>query len=408
MTMAQKTPGASIPITNYRRNICPSEKMLFAKVAEDFSKQKLTLLNCDWKQSAKIIQMSRVNERLSNQLYQQNTNPLSEPTCLENYNVSISDVPQALTVLCHFPFTYSFSENLMISQVDQGGNYLAVTLPRLLHTPFYFLRLFVHDKTITEYSYDEYGFQKSEYLMAEKLASEYGYAGSWGGDYPEIMAGGFLASPYLLAEHSEYGRLFYIYDCRDKISCLFEMIPVGKDVLVLPCSYRNRNGLSGLSKVYFQQSANVFIWGMDKICTPATGHVILYHNPGIMRLKFPNDSVATGCILGGLDSIPYVSCEGLHKKQNHILISENTFDLAFALNLAVTMKRQGVPVVRFMKIESANRNETDYNWDGIMYPATQLSDMQIQKITPAELRLLAESNGVQIPENFVNYFEQVY
>lgn len=194
--MAQKTPGAA----SYRQNICPSEKMLFAKVAEDFSKQKLTLLNCDWKQSAKIIQMSRVNERLSNQLYQQNTNPLSEPTCLENYNVSISDVPQALTVLCHFPFTYSFSENLMISQVDQGGNYLAVTLPRLLHTPFYFLRLFVHDKTITEYSYDEYGFQKSEYLMAEKLASEYGYAGSWGGDYPEIMAGGFLASPYLLAE----------------------------------------------------------------------------------------------------------------------------------------------------------------------------------------------------------------
>lgn len=90
------------------------------------------------------------------------------------------------------------------------------------------------------------------------------------------------------------------------------------------------------------------------------------------------------------------------------LVSENEFDLAFALNLAVAMKKQGVPVVRFMKIESANRNETDYNWDGIMYPATQLSDMQIQKITPAELRLLAESNGVQIPENFVNYFEQVY
>ena len=65
-------------------------------------------------------------------------------------------------------------------------------------------------------------------------------------------------------------------------------------------------------------------------------------------------------------------------------------------------------MVRFMKMESASRSETDYNWDGIMYPATQLSDMQIQKITPTELRLLAESNGVQIPENFVNYFEQVY
>ncbi|NMD89503.1 hypothetical protein HF882_23275, partial [Victivallis vadensis] len=181
--------------------------------------------------------------------------------------------------------------------------------------------------------------------------------------------------------HSEYGRLFYIYDCRGKISCLFEMIPVGKDVLVLPCSYRNRNGLSGLPKVYFQQSANVSIWGVDKICNPATEHVILYHNPGIMRLKFPNASVAMGCILGGLDSIPYVSCGELYEKQNHILVSENEFDLAFALNLAVAMKKQGVPVVRFMKIESANRNETDYNWDGIMYPATQLSDMQIQKIT---------------------------
>ena len=66
--MAQKPAGASIPITNYGRNICPSEKMPFEKVAEDFSKQKLTLLNCDWEQSAKIIQMSRVNERLSDTL----------------------------------------------------------------------------------------------------------------------------------------------------------------------------------------------------------------------------------------------------------------------------------------------------------------------------------------------------
>ena len=98
----------------------------------------------------------------------------------------------------------------------------------------------------------------------------------------------------------------------------------------------------------------------------------------------------------------------LYDGEKRILVSENKFDLAFALNLAVAMKKQGVPVVRFMKMEAANRCETDYNWDGIMYPATQLSDMQIQKITPAELRLLAESNGVQIPENFVNYFEQVY
>lgn len=102
--MAQKPAGASIPITNtnYRRNICQSEKIPFEKVAEDFSKQKLTLLNCDWEQSARIIQMSRVNERLSNQLYQQNTNqPLG--SVLGNYHVSISDVPQALTVLCHLP-----------------------------------------------------------------------------------------------------------------------------------------------------------------------------------------------------------------------------------------------------------------------------------------------------------------
>ena len=73
--MAQKTPGAA----SYRQNICPSEKMLFAKVAEDFSKQKLTLLNCDWKQSAKIIQMSRVNERLSNILIRE---PISKVLAL--------------------------------------------------------------------------------------------------------------------------------------------------------------------------------------------------------------------------------------------------------------------------------------------------------------------------------------
>lgn len=402
--MAQKTPGASIPITNYRRNIYPSEEIPFEKVAEDFSKQKLTLLNCDWEQSARIIRMSRVNERLSNQLYQQNTNqPLG--SVLGNYHVSINNVLQPVTALCRFPFTYNFNEELVISQVDQYGNYQLVTLPRLRHTPFYFLRLLIYDETITEYGYDEYGFQKNEYLKAEKLASEYKYTGSWGGTNPEIIAGVFLPSPYLFADRSEYGRLFYIYDYRGNVNCSFEMIPVGEKVLILPYCYRARSNFSGPFKVYFLQSANVSIWGVDKICNPATKHVILYHNPGIMRLKFPNDSVATGCILGGLDSIPYVSCEGLHKKQNHILISENTFDLAFALNLAVTMKRQGVPVVRFMKMEAANRCETDYNWDGIMYPATQLSDMQIQKITPAELRLLAESNGVQIPENFVNYFE---
>ena len=64
--MVQETPGAA----NYRRNICPSEKTPFEKVAETFSKQKLSLLNCDWRQSAKIIQISRANEHLSNLLYQ--------------------------------------------------------------------------------------------------------------------------------------------------------------------------------------------------------------------------------------------------------------------------------------------------------------------------------------------------
>ena len=407
--MAQKPAGASIPITNtnYRRNICQSEKIPFEKVAEDFSKQKLTLLNCDWEQSARIIQMSRVNERLSNQLYQQNTNqPLG--SVLGNYHVSINNVPQSVTALCRFPFTYNFNEELVISQVDQYGNYQLVTLPCLRHTPFYFLRLLIYDETITEYGYDEYGFQKVEYLTAEKLAFKYKYTGSWGGTNPEIIAGVFLPSPYLFADRSEYGRLFYIYDYRGNVNCSFEMIPVGEMVLILPYCYRARSNFSGPFKVYFQQSANVSIWGVDKICNPATEHVILYHNPGIMRLKFPNASVATGCILGGLDSIPYVSCGELYKKQNHILVSENEFDLAFALNLAVAMKKQDVPIVRFMKIESANRCETDYNWDGIMYPATRLSDMEIREISSEELQLLAESNGVQIPKHFVNYFEQVF
>ena len=112
--MAQKTPGAA----SYRQNICPSEKMLFAKVAEDFSKQKLTLLNCDWKQSAKIIQMSRVNERLSNILIrdQQNT-PFPKPIQIGDYWVSVNKNSQPIITCYRFPFTYNFREELVIAQV---------------------------------------------------------------------------------------------------------------------------------------------------------------------------------------------------------------------------------------------------------------------------------------------------
>ena len=121
------------------------------------------------------------------------------------------------------------------------------------HTPFYFLRLLIYDETITEYGYDEYGFQKNEYLKAEKLASEYKYTGSWGGTNPEIIAGVFLPSPYLFADRSEYGRLFYIYDYRGNVNSSFEMIPVGEKVLILPYCYRARSNFSGPFKVYFQQ-----------------------------------------------------------------------------------------------------------------------------------------------------------
>lgn len=115
--MAQKPAGASIPITNYGRNICPSEKMPFEKVAEDFSKQKLTLLNCDWEQSAKIIQMSRVNERRSDTLIRDQQNiPFSKPIQIGDYWVSANKNSQPLTTCHRFPFTYSFREELVIAQ----------------------------------------------------------------------------------------------------------------------------------------------------------------------------------------------------------------------------------------------------------------------------------------------------
>ena len=185
------------------------------------------------------------------------------------------------------------------------------------------------------------------------------------------------------------------------------MIPAESKVLVVPYSYRVRNMVLGFAKVYFPQNVSIPIWGADKFSNPETEHVILYHNPGIMRLKFPEVSVTTGCILDGLDSISYISFDGLQQKQNHILIyPENKFDITFALNLAVAMKKQNISTTRFMQIESATEKEVDYNWDGMMYPAIRLSDMNVREITSDDLSKLAEENNIVIPDGYHQYFPQ--
>lgn len=53
------------------------------------------------------------------------------------------------------------------------------------------------------------------------------------------------------------------------------------------------------------------------------------------------------------------------------------------------MKKQNIPVIRFMQIESATGKATDYNWDGMMYPAIRLSDMNVGEITPDICRIKA-------------------
>ncbi len=411
--MAQKTPGAPDPIRNdnnlYGQGICPMEKKSFQDVAESFSNQRLHLLNCNWEQSAKIILMSRVNEHISNDLaqrYPQNSIYSEIPIQIGNHCVSLYETQYFASMLYRFPFTYNLNGEPKIEQTNPNGNHQIVNNSLPWRTPFSFLRLQVRG-SLTAYGYDEYGFQEPEYQKAAEITSLAGYTGHWGGNNPGFMGYTISHCPDPFSERSEYGRLFHIYDFYGNAKCSFEMIPAGNKVLILPYSYRVRNMVLGFAKVYFPQNVSIPIWGADKISNPATEHVILYHNPGIMRLKFPEVSVTTGCILDGIDSISYVSFEGLQQKQNHILIyPENKFDITFALHLAVAMKIQNIPAVRFMQIESATEKETDYNWDGMMYPGTLLSDMKVREITSDELRKLAEENNIDIPDGYHQYFPQ--
>ena len=407
--MAQKTPGAPAPIRDdnnlYGQNVCPMEKKSFQKIAESFSNQNLPLLKCDWEQSAKIILMSRVNEHISNDLVRQfplNFTYAAAPIQMGNHCVSIYESQFSAPMLYRFPFTYNLNAEPKIEQIFQDGTRQVVNNSLPWHTPFSFLRLLVRG-SLTAYGYDEYGFQEPEYQKAAEIASSVGYTGNWGGNNPETLSP--CPAPY--SERSEYGRLFLICNVQGNLSCTFEMIPAGDKVLILPYSYRTRNTALGFAKVHFPRNVSISIWGADKISNPATEHVILYHNPGIMRLKFAENLVAAVWVPDGINSLPYVSFDGLQQKQNHILIyHENKFDITFALNLAVAMKAQNIPDIHFMQIKSATVKETDYNWDGMMYPAICLNGMKVREITPDELRKLAEKNNIAIPDSYNQYFPQ--
>ena len=70
------------------------------------------------------------------------------------------------------------------------------------------------------------------------------------------------------------------------------------------------------------------------------------------------------------------------------------------------MKKQNISTTRFMQIESATEKEVDYNWDGMMYPAIRLSDMNVREITSDDLSKLAEENNIVIPDGYHQYFPQ--
>ena len=141
--MAQKTPGAPVPTTNfnnlYGQNICPQEKKSFPGVVEYFEKQKLPLLNCDWEQSAKIILMSRVNEHISNDLVRQfplNFTYAAAPIPIGNHCISIYESQFSAPMLYRFPFTCNLNGEPKIEQMAPNGNHQIVNNSITWHTPF--------------------------------------------------------------------------------------------------------------------------------------------------------------------------------------------------------------------------------------------------------------------------------
>lgn len=380
---------------------------------EEISRHNLFVLNCNWEQSAKIIQMSRINEYLFDEIRK------GEREITRNYQLDFdksNDIPFAC---CNYPFNYFFSGDPQICKAKTLDN---ATGRMPWNTPFLFLRLALDGSQLTPYGRDEYGFYEEEYkfvqnfgsYLREKYSSEVTAAGveeecsmEWNPRHSRQWYSITPKTNYPF-EHIRYGKQFDIYKIRDTELSLYriEMIPVRENVIVLPCSYRLRNPNSEIvSKLFCPpiDQPNLPVWGEEKISNPKTEHIILYHNPGILRMEFFDQSIVTACVLGGHDLYYNFTNSKLLEKNVYILInSQKEFDITYAMILAPQINSR----VRFLLIESATAQNIDCNWDGVMYPGTCLSDMKIREITPDELRKLAEENNIDIPEGYNQYFPQ--
>ncbi|MGN0872568.1 MAG: hypothetical protein ACI4UV_15385 [Victivallales bacterium] len=124
-------------------------------------------------------------------------------------------------------------------------------------------------------------------------------------------------------------------------------------------------------------------------------------------MSFSDTSIVAVCVIDDseyLDTFNRSSLNDSHLlvQDRYILIdSASEQDIAFAMKFfPATISEREKTAARFLLITSTQRAKCDYNWDGVMYPGTLLSDMKVREISAMELCNLAEEKGFEIPEKF--------
>ena len=398
-----------------------SPQELLETVCKELSSQKLFVMNCDWEQSGRIIQMSRVNEFIYDCMINNKTSGEIDSLFQyrhknKGYYFDFGIQVDCPIVQSNFPFNYFFTGDPQVKKEDTPTVFVG-SVP--WKTPFLFLRYLLPDETLAAYGMDEYGFYEAEYEIAKILDEKYDIAQKWKLMYLSNPHKGHTPQKMILPpETIKYGKQFDICKIRglSPETYRIEMVPVGEKTLLLPCSYicRSKNNTVA-TKLYTPppSCSEMPLWGEDRIENLSTLHVIISHNPGIMRMSFSDTSIVAVCVIDDseyLDTFNRSSLNDSHLlvQDRYILIdSASKQDIAFAMKFfPATISEREKTAARFLLITSAQRVKCDYNWDGMMYPGTLLSDMKVKEITPDELRKLAEENNIDIPEGYNQYFPQ--
>ena len=101
-------------------------------------------------------------------------------------------------------------------------------------------------------------------------------------------------------------------------------------------------------------------------------------------MSFSDTSIVAVCVIDDseyLDTFNRSSLNDSHLlvQDRYILIdSASEQDIAFAMKFfPATISEREKTAARFLLITSAQRAKCDYNWDGVMYPGTLLSDIKV-------------------------------